>query len=180
MGLEENIRLTNEICIYAHKKGVLVEAEVGPIPGVEDDIQNTENKTADSNDIRQFLAQTDIDLLAAAVGTCHGLYKEPPRIRHDLIEEIQRMTDKPFVIHGGSGLADEEIRKLLSHGNVKKINVSTELKQAYRAGILNAYKNGKLESCGFDVATVKQEIYSSLKQTAQHKMQLLKGDRSHE
>lgn len=177
--LRENIQLTNEVCTYAQKRGVLVEAEVGQIPGVEDGITAGDG-TANLEDIRQFLAQTDVNLFAAAIGTCHGWYRKQPWIRYDLIEGIRQITDKPFVVHGGSGLSDDDFRKLLSCKNVKKINISTELKQAYRKGILKAYDNGKLECNGFEVANVKQEVYESIKQAALKRLCLLKGEEGHE
>ena len=96
------------------------------------------------------------------------------------IEQIGKITDKPFVVHGGSGLTDMDFKKLLSYSNVRKINISTELKQAYRMGILNAEKKGFLESTGFDVSTVKNEIHHSIQKTAEHKLSLLDKEKNYE
>lgn len=171
--LDENIRLTKALCSYAHSKGKAVEAEVGSIQGVEENVSSDNEKIADINEIRKFLKETDVDFFAAAIGTRHGLYKNPPNIRYELIDEIFQITDKPFVVHGGSGLSDEEIMKLLLHPNVKKINISTELKQAYRNGIINAEKKKLLEQDGFEVTNVKKEIYAAIKEMAANKMRLL-------
>ncbi len=178
--LEENIAITNQVCDYAHPKGVLVESEVGQIQGVEDDIVSDKAGIADMEDIRRFLNNTNTDTFAAAIGTCHGLYKSTPNIRYDIIEQIGKITDKPFVVHGGSGLTDMDFKKLLSYGNVRKINISTELKQAYRMGILNAEEKGFLKSVGFDVSKVKDEIHHAIQKTAEHKLGLLDKEKNYE
>lgn len=174
--LKDNINITNCVCDYAHKKGVLVEAEVGQIQGVEDNISYDIEGIADIADIKEFLENTDIDTFAAAIGTSHGLYKKLPHIRYDLIEQIGEITKKPFVVHGGSGLNDLELMRLLSLTNVRKINISTELKQAYRTGILYAEKKGLLNFDGFDVSAVKKEIHNSIQSVAEHKLRLLGGN----
>lgn len=171
--LEENIAMTNAVCEYAHERGALVEAEVGQIRGVEEDVISDGAGVADMGEIERFIASADMDLFAAAIGTCHGIYREQPHIRHDMIEQIGHLTDKPFVVHGGSGLTDGELERLLSHSNVKKINISTELKQAYRNGILRAEAAGLMQPSGFEVTAVKKQIYASIKAVAEHKMSLL-------
>lgn len=171
--LEENISLSNEVCGYAHSKGVIVEAEVGQIPGVEDDISGTAAGYAKIEDIKKFLENTPVDIFAASVGTCHGLYKEKPNIDHELIDEIAQYREIPFVIHGGSGLSESELKRLLTHKNVRKINISTELKQSYRRGILNASEKGLLSENGFEATAVKKEIYKEIKFTAKEKLRLL-------
>lgn len=171
--LEENIFLSNEVCRYAHSEGVIVEAEVGQIPGVEDYISGTAAGYAKIDDIKKFLENTSVDIFAASVGTCHGLYKEKPDIDHELIDDIAEYCEIPFVVHGGSGLSEIELKRLLVHKNVRKINISTELKQSYRRGILNASKKGLLSENGFEATAVKKEIYKEIKFTAKEKLLLL-------
>lgn len=178
--LNENITLTNQVCNYAHVRGVLVEAEVGQIQGVEDDIASDTEGIADIEEIKEFLSNTDIDTFAAAIGTSHGLYKKSPHIRYDLIEEIGIITEKPFVVHGGSGLTDSDFINLFLLPNVRKINISTELKQAYRTGILNAKEKGLLNYNGFDVSAVKKEIHKSIQKTAECKIRLLDKEKNYE
>lgn len=178
--LNENITLTNQVCNYAHVRGVLVEAEVGQIQGVEDDIASDTEGIADIEEIKEFLSNTDIDTFAAAIGTSHGLYKKSPHIRYDLIEEIGIITEKPFVVHGGSGLTDSDFINLFLLPNVRKINISTELKQAYRTGILNAKEKGLLNYNGFDVSAVKEEIHKSIQKTAEFKIRLLDKEKNYE
>lgn len=171
--LYKNIVLTNQVCTYAHRFGVCVEAEVGQIPGTEEDMIDSEEIVARPEDIRAFLAQTDIDWLAAAIGTCHGLYHAEPKIHYDLLEEILSITEKPFVVHGGSGLAEQDFVRLLSYQGVKKINISTELKQAYRTGILRVWQEGLLAAEEFETLPVKETIISAVMTAAQKRMQLL-------
>lgn len=171
--LERNIQLTNQACSYAHAHGVLVEAEVGQIHGVEDDIHIAHESVARIEDVYTFLQDTDADWIAAAIGTSHGLYRAAPKIRYDILEQILALTQKPFVVHGGSGLTKRELERLLSYDGVRKINISTEIKQAYRAGILSAMQKGLLESEGFEVAPIKIEIARAICATVTEKMRLL-------
>ena len=174
--LEENIRLTNRVSAIARKQGVLVEAEIGQIKGVEDNIKVTEAGIANLSDIQKFIANTEIDMLAAAIGTSHGLYQGAPKIHYDLIEEISDFTEIPLVIHGGTGLSKETFQKLLSYKNIKKINISTEVKLAYREGIDKSIQKGYLEKDGFDPLKMVSQIHDSIEEMAIDKMKLLKEE----
>lgn len=125
--LEENIRLTKEIVKAAHAMGVSVEGELGTIGGVEDDISVDEEDAslAKPEEAIRFYEETGVDALAIAVGTAHGMYKGEPRIRFDIIEEVASRIPVPIVLHGGSGVPDDMIRKAIAAG-VGKINVNTE------------------------------------------------------
>ena len=116
-------------------------------------------------------------ILAAAVGTSHGLYKGLPKIHYDLIEGISEFTDIPLAIHGGTGLTDEMFLKLLSYGNVKKINISTDVKMAYRWGIMESVQKGYTDESGFDPLKVENVIHDSLEEMAVNKLRLLRKDR---
>lgn len=124
---EENVRLTKEVVRAAHAVGVSVEGELGTIGGVEDDLDVDEEDAtlAKPEEAIRFYEETKVDALAIAVGTAHGMYKGEPRIRFDIIEEVSRNIDVPIVLHGGSGVPDEAIKKAISLG-VGKINVNTE------------------------------------------------------
>lgn len=174
--LEENIRITNEVVNFAKRKGILVEAEVGQICGQEDNSVSVETGIAKIADIEKFVRNTDIDLIAAAIGTVHGMYKGTPQIRYDMLREIAEITDLPFVVHGGTGLADEMLLRLLSHHNVKKINISTEVKLAYRRGIEESIAAGKLDSEGFNPLNISNAIHDSIRDMAINKMRLLGKD----
>lgn len=167
--LEENIAQTRQVTAAAHQHGVLVEAEVGAIGKTTD----AEIATAGWEDINAFLAQTEVDLFAAAIGTAHGLYHGAPHLDFDLIRRIGERTEVPFVIHGGTGLSAGTFQQLLDCPNVKKINISTDVKQAYRRGILLCEKEHLLEQAGFEATKVEQKIYREIKEMARQKLQLL-------
>src|SRR5690606_32640645 len=125
--LKENIRLTKEVVKAAHAVGVSVEGELGTIGGVEDDVSVDESEAAlaKPEEAIRFYEETNVDALAIAVGTAHGMYRGEPKIRFDIIEEVSRQVDVPIVLHGGSGVPDESIQKAISLG-VGKVNVNTE------------------------------------------------------
>lgn len=125
--LEENIQLTKKVVEAAHAVGVSVEGELGTIGGVEDDLEVAEEDAmiANPDEAIRFWNETQVDALAIAVGTAHGMYKGEPKIRYDVIEKVSKQVDAPIVLHGGSGVPDESIKKAISLG-VGKINVNTE------------------------------------------------------
>jgi len=125
--LEENIRLTREVVNAAHAMGISVEGELGTIGGTEDDLSVAEEdaKLAKPEEAIRFFEETKVDALAIAVGTAHGMYKGEVRIRYHIIEEVSSKVPVPIVLHGGSGVPDEAIRKSIELG-VGKINVNTE------------------------------------------------------
>ncbi|MEI7026443.1 class II fructose-1,6-bisphosphate aldolase [Paenibacillus sp. y28] len=126
-GFEENVRLTKEVVKAAHAMGVSVEGELGTIGGVEDDINvdEAEASLAKPEEAIRYYEETGVDCLAIAVGTAHGMYAGEPNIRFDIIEKVASAIPVPVVLHGGSGVPDEMIRKSIAAG-VGKINVNTE------------------------------------------------------
>ncbi len=175
--LEENIAMTNLVCGIAEETGTLVEAEIGQIFKTGDKGHNAESGIARIEDIKTFVKNSKAHILAAAVGTSHGLYKGLPKIHYDLIEGISEFTDIPLAIHGGTGLTDEMFLKLLSYGNVKKINISTDVKMAYRWGIMESVQKGYTDESGFDPLKVENVIHDSLEEMAVNKLRLLRKDR---
>lgn len=124
---KENIVLTKKVVEAAHAVGVSVEGELGTIGGVEDDLSvDEENEQfAKPEEAIHFWKETHVDALALAVGTAHGIYKGEPHIRYDIIQAVAEKIEVPIVLHGGSGVPDEAIRKSISHG-IGKVNVNTE------------------------------------------------------
>lgn len=171
--LKENIRVTGEVCAAVKGKGILVEAEIGQIGGTEEGISSREAGIARIEDIKVFLQNTAVDMLAVAVGTAHGLYQGRPNLHYELIEKTALLSDMPLVIHGGTGLTEEMFLKLLSYRNIKKINISTDVKQAYRRGIEESARKGYLEEKGFDPLKVEKVIHDSIENMAENKLKLL-------
>jgi tagatose 1,6-diphosphate aldolase GatY/KbaY len=126
---EENIALTKRVVDVAHATGVPVEAELGTIGGVEDDLYvNDAQATYTSPDAaEEFVKRTNIDYFAPAFGTAHGIYKGEPVLDFERLGEISKRVNIPIVMHGASGVPAESVKKSLNYG-VSKVNISTELK----------------------------------------------------
>jgi ketose-bisphosphate aldolase len=134
---EENLALSKQVVEMAHPKNVTVEAELGAIVGVEDDIHVKEQDAhlADPKQAITFCAEVQPDCFAPAIGTAHGVYKGEPKIAYNLLKEITAKTAVPLALHGGTGLADEVFRKCISLG-CAKVNISTQLKYAFIDGFV--------------------------------------------
>jgi ketose-bisphosphate aldolase len=172
--LQENIDITNKITEIANKSNILVEAEIGQIYGQEDDVENTIDGIVRLEDLSAFVKYTKVDMLALAVGTVHGIYQGAPDIQYDLIEYAAAMTDVPLVIHGGSGLSNETLLRLLSYKNIKKINISTDVKLAYRQGIEESILAGLMEKEGVNPLKVGERIHESIQAMTMSKLRLLR------
>lgn len=123
--LEENINVTKKVVAYAKKFNVTVEAEIGHIGGIED---NTSNSIAYANidDVVKLVNETNVDIIAPALGSVHGLYKGEPKLDFDKMKKISNLVKIPLVLHGGTGIYDEQIKKAISCG-ISKININTDL-----------------------------------------------------
>lgn len=129
--LEENIRMTREVVEYAHRKGAVVEGEIGQIMG-----QSTEGNyegddfLAKVDEAVELVANTNVDSLAVGIGTAHGFYTQEPKIHFDRLEELAAAVDVPLVLHGGTGIPDDDIRKAIQLG-ITKVNVGTVIHTTY-------------------------------------------------
>lgn len=132
----ENVQQTKQVMDLAASLGVNVEAELGKVGGVEEEIVVSEKdaQKAVPEECEEFVAMTGVPTLAPAIGTAHGIYKGEPNIDFDRIEEISKLVDIPLVLHGGSAVPEEDVRKCVALG-MSKVNVSTELKNAYSVAI---------------------------------------------
>lgn len=146
LALDENIALTKSVVQVAKAVGTYTEAELGRIfrAGVDDGRSEEEDETARVEDCIRMVEETGVDSLAPAVGTAHGVYTKPPKIRFDRIEQIRSAVDVPLVLHGGSGTPDEMIRRAIGCG-ISKINVGTELKYAWSAAMKEMLDKGEKE-----------------------------------
>lgn len=121
--LEENIRLTNEVIAVASQYGADVEAELGVLAGNEGDGDKSA-LYADPEEARRFLEATDVQALAIAIGNAHGHYKGIPKLNFDILDQVNQISGVPLVLHGGSGITEEQFRKAISLG-IRKINIAT-------------------------------------------------------
>ncbi|KON67779.1 fructose-bisphosphate aldolase [Peribacillus butanolivorans] len=138
--LAENIRLTKEITEIAHMAGVSVEAEIGSVArGAFSDEEEGDGTLTDPKSAKEFVEETDVDFLAASIGTVHGMYTGKPNIDLDLLEEIRQLVGIPLVLHGGSGTPDEIIKQAVARG-ICKVNVNTEVSLAATSYLNQAFE----------------------------------------
>ena len=141
--LEDNIKITNEVVSYAKKYNVSVEAEVGHIGGTEDG-ESSDIAYAKVEDVLKLVNETNIDIIAPALGSVHGLYKGEPKLDFDKMKEISEKTNIPLVLHGGTGIYDEQIKKAIECG-ISKININTDLQIAWSNSVREFIKNDNKE-----------------------------------
>jgi fructose-bisphosphate aldolase class II len=126
---EENIKETKRVVEFAHQHGVSVEAELGHVGGQEDDMV-AELMYADPKECEIMVKSTGIDCLAPALGSVHGPYQGEPKLGFKEMEEVQKLTNIPLVLHGGSGIPEQQVKRAISLGTAK-INVNTESQQEW-------------------------------------------------
>ena len=189
---EENVALTKQVVEYAHSKGVVVEAELGKLAGIEDDVNvaSSDAMYTDPAQAEEFVKRTGCDSLAIAIGTSHGAYKfkGEAKLRFDILKEIkERIPNTPIVLHGAStvipGLVDmcnqyggnipgakgvpDEMLHEASVSGVSKINVDTDLRLAMTAGIRKVFVE---DPSAFDPRKYLTPARELIKETVAHKM----------
>ena len=159
---DENIAITKKVVEYAHDKGVVVEAELGKLAGVEDDVKvaSDDAQYTQPGEVEEFVDRTGVDSLAIAIGTSHGAFKfkpgQKPQLRFDILEEItKKLPNFPIVLHGASSVSQEYVKIIQANGGnladaigipedmlreaarsaVCKINIDSDLRLAMTAGI---------------------------------------------
>ena len=130
--IEVNIKNTKTIIDYARSSGCLVEGELGMVSGVEDGFGDGGSSYADIKEIKKYVDETKIDLLALGIGNAHGFYNSLDALKTEIIRDASLMlnSNQLFVLHGATGLSDEIINEVIGYG-VVKINISTQLKLLY-------------------------------------------------
>jgi len=189
---EENVRLTKEVVDYAHAHGVVVEAELGKLAGIEDDVNVAESDAmfTDPAQAEEFVRRTGCDSLAIAIGTSHGAYKfkGEAKLRFDILKKIkERIPNTPIVLHGASTVIPELVAQCNQYGadipgakgvpdemlheasisGVSKINVDTDLRLAMTAAIRKVFVE---EPSAFDPRKYLTPARDLIKQTVQHKI----------
>ncbi len=131
MDLDDAVRGTAAICELAHAAGVDVETEIENIVGVEDGVgSDAIGHAYTAEQVAEAARASDADLIAPQLGTAHGEYKGRPHLLPERVRELRTITDKPIVLHGGTGLTEREFRTFIAAG-ISKINISTAVKQSY-------------------------------------------------
>ena len=170
--IDENIAKTTELVGEAHAKGISLEAEVGSIGGEEDGVVGG-GEVADPNECK-MIADLGIDILAAGIGNIHGKYPENWQgLNFDVLTKISEITaPMPLVLHGGTGIPADMIKKAISLG-VSKINVNTECQLSFAEATRKYIEAGKdLEGKGFDPRKLLAPGFEAIKATVKEKMEL--------
>jgi fructose-bisphosphate aldolase, class II len=193
---EENIRMTKEVVEYAHKHGVVVEAELGQLGGIEEHVvgvDDVDKHLTDPKQVVEFVGKTGVDSLAVAVGTSHGAYKfkSVPKLAIDLIKEIQRLLPNfPLVMHGSSTVLKEFVDLINKYGGkmpnamgvpeaaiteasklaVCKVNIDTDLRMAMTAKIRQVFAEKPSE---FDPRKYLGPARDAIKAMVKHKLHVL-------
>lgn len=168
--LEENIALTGKVVEIAHPIGVSVEGELGKIGGVEDDISVAAEDAlfTDPQEAQEFVKRTGVDALAIAIGTAHGVYKGAPKLDFQRLAAIAAAVDIPLVLHGASGVKDEDIRKAVE-GGICKVNIDTELRMAFSQAIKQVIADNPQE---IDPRKMLGPAREAMKEVVKYKMRL--------
>ena len=189
---EENIKITSEVVQYAHDHGVVVEAELGQLAGIEDAVNVSEKDACytDPNQVEEFVGRTGVDSLAIAIGTSHGAFKfkTAPRLRFDILEEVgKRLPGFPIVLHGASSIPQEYVETIEKYGGsmpgakgvpedmlreaarmaVCKINVDSDLRMAATAAIREHFYNNPSH---FDPRQYLGPARAAIKECVRHKL----------
>ncbi|WP_026892325.1 class II fructose-bisphosphate aldolase [Lacrimispora aerotolerans] len=127
---EENIRLTKQAADAAKACGIPVEGELGKVGGKEDDLEVEEDTNTDPMQAKEFVEKTGVTSLAVAIGTAHGFYANKPVLDKERITEVKKLVSIPLVLHGASGLSDEDVKECVQRG-MCKVNFATELRVVY-------------------------------------------------
>ncbi len=175
---EENIRQTKEVVDYCHKVGkISVEGELGTVSGVEDQIKVAEDETQLANPAQavEFVERTGLDIFAPAIGTAHGVYKtKNPKVDFERLGKINQLLNgktikTPLVVHGGTGLPEDYIKKLIEMGGAK-FNVSTELKRTMIDAQFD-YINSHREE--YDPGKVDAAVRNAIREAVSHWIDML-------
>ena len=165
--LNQNIEITNKVVEYAKDKNVTVEAEIGQVRTNNEDIYYTDLKEA-----IKFVNNTNIDSLAPAVGSVHGLYDGEEKLNFELIKDISKNVNIPLVLHGGTGISDKKIKEAINCG-ICKLNINTELQVAW-SNAVRLYLN---ENNNYDPRKIIKSGEQALKQVVANKIEIINSSR---
>lgn len=161
---DENIAYTKEIVKIAHAFGATVEGEIGHVgeAAKEDNLLTDMYTTV--KEAKDYISATGVDALAVAIGSAHGVYKKKPMLNIERLKEIKKETDVPLVLHGGSGLSDDDFRNTVKEG-IAKVNIFTDLCLAGEKAMKEGIKNGLgyLEIRNLKVNAIKKAVAEKIK-----------------
>lgn len=170
LSFEENISKTKQVKDLARLNQVWVEAELGTVPTPDKKGNSKKVYLTDVAEAIEFVKKTGIDALAIAIGNQHGFYKGEPRINFQRLKELRQAVNIPLVLHGGSGIADDDVKKAISLG-IAKINVNTELRVAYVDQLRKSLESKELRK----PHEIMEEVVKAVKKVVIDKIKLFKN-----
>ncbi len=162
--LEENIEAVRKVVKYAHVKGVHVEAEVGRIKSAGDEGYSKIDNKATVSDAEILVRETGVDALAVAFGSEHGFYTHKPKLDYELLRQVRKVVSVPLVLHGGTGIPEEDVRMAIDNG-ISKVNVGTHIRYTYVNSVKKAIEEMGAQTHTADImAAAKAKVKIVVKQ----------------
>jgi fructose-bisphosphate aldolase class II len=170
---EENASLTRRVVEAAHAVGMGVEAELGHVGQGVDYADEASRKAAFTKpeDAERFVAETGVDALAVAVGSAHGVYRGKPELDLDLLAGIREQVAVPLVLHGGSGISDDDFRAAIQRG-ISKVNIYTAMSLASTAAIHAGMSDGTVDSEGSSYSEIQEVAQKAIVEVVAHHMEV--------
>ena len=192
LDFEDNIRITKELVEYAHHRRVQVEAELGQLKGVEDNVSAEKHVYTDPDNAREFVKRTGVDSLAVAIGTSHGAYKfnGMSKLKYNILDKIRKKTTVPLVLHGASAVPKSLVKMACSHGarmsgacgvsdaslkkavrlGIQKVNTDTDLRIAWNAAVREFLKKCPKE---FDPRKIQAGAIALMSRVVENRIKVL-------
>ncbi len=160
----QNAEETREITRVAHAMGATVEGEIGHVGSADDPAEITEDQYTTPEEAARYLADTGVDALAVAIGTAHGAYRRKPALSMRRLAQLREAVNAPLVLHGGSGLSDDDFRNAIRRG-ISKVNIFTDLCLAGAAAQASALQKGLdyLETRNAKVAAIRECVTEKIR-----------------
>ncbi len=163
LSFEENCKQVAAMTKEAHDQGITVEAELGHVGANAGDSDHS--IYTQPEEALEYVERTGVDALAVAIGSAHGAYKSKPQLQFDLLKQLSSQVDKPLVLHGGSGLSDDDFRKCIADG-IAKVNIFTDINCAAAKAAHDGYREG----CG--MTDLMEDIVKAIKEATIEKMKI--------
>lgn len=167
LDFEGNVEVSKKVADVAAALGIPCEAELGKVGGKEDDLEAEADTNTDPKEARKFAERTGVTSLAVAIGTAHGFYVGTPVLDKERLSEIRQVVDIPLVLHGASGLTDEDVKDCVKRG-ICKVNFATELRAAYSEAVKATFaeKQDTIDPKAYGkagIAAVKELVMARMK-----------------
>jgi len=163
LDFENNIKNTRMIAELCHDRGIPLEGELGRILGIEENIENIDDVLTDPDSVVEFIERSKVDSLAIAIGNAHGLYKGKPKLDFERLSKINDISSVPLVLHGGTGIPLEDIKKAIKLG-ISKINIGTEIKITYFKTIKTYIETINKNDVRRLISTIQNDVEELVKQ----------------